>query len=534
MNKYVVELDESDLICQICMGNLFQPMIASDGGVYCESCIAEWFKKNTNPPQFNKSNDKKYFKCKLFMGIYKSIDRIGCLCLDDLVDCPDVLYNDKKNATRIMGIIDAYYQNLKETDILKFTKIFCNKKMIKYLIKNTDSEWKGMHDLKLIHYLCRFGSWKMIKYYIKKGADLEAVDCDKWRPIHYICCDQNNLNSKDQLKAIKYLADREIAKTSNIGNDLVTINYICSHENNLCSTDQLVAIKYLADIGINMEIKDSNGWKPIHYICSDSNNLCSADQLVAIRYLAEKGCCLKEKNNGVRPPIHYICSVQNNMCSSDQLEAIRYLVDRGVCMDAKDCDEWNPVRYICSIMNNNMCNPDKLQAMQYLFDHGALLDDPLDGAIDYLKNLDCSIERIKMLQLIDPTNRHIVVNFLKLTESNLFKYFDERTHIDPKNRRYVVEMIIKCTIEHNIAKQSLKTIIMDILSGIGKNSILSLVSKTTYYHVINILIISSIKNSKIGDDLREIFNVIRTNVRNTKHMSKDNYDRTIKMLCLSK
>jgi ankyrin repeat protein len=565
MNKYVVELNDSDLICQICMGEIFCPMIANDGGVYCENCIVEWFKKNTNSPNFamiKDGMDKKYIKCKLFSNIYRSINGMNCLYFDDLLDCPATLFDGKKNALKIMEIIDANYRDKRDSEMWKLTKIFSNEKMIKYLIKNISSDWKGIQKWGLIHYVCRLGSLKMIKYYVKRGADLEAIDCDEWRPIHYICGDSNILCSSDQLKAIRYLVDLGVDMEALTDKKYKPIHYVCSDNNNMCSSDQMEAIRYLVEQGIRLEAENNEKMRPIHFICSDLNKMCSSDQMEAIKYLIERGVetdfrcdgklplisACSEQNNmcsadqlelikylidrkidfnekGRWGPMHFVCSSQNNLHSSDQLEAIKYMIKKDVDMDRMDGNRWRPIHYVCSYDQHNLCQPDQLEALRCLVRHGVLMDvENNDGEkpLDQLMTTGHkhSNEYVEMMRLFCKTNQKF--NFFELN----FEFLKETNFIEPKNRRYMIEFIIDNAVKNDRSEQTIRRIL------ISEKERLHSISKDTYYHYINAMIKNVIKYSQIGDDLREIFNIIRTNVRDTKHMTKENYEKTIKILKL--
>lgn len=46
----LLEYDQHIYQCIICMDRFTDPVIGSDGMVYCESCIIEWNKKNESSP----------------------------------------------------------------------------------------------------------------------------------------------------------------------------------------------------------------------------------------------------------------------------------------------------------------------------------------------------------------------------------------------------------------------------------------------------------------------------------------------------
>src|SRR5690606_29491441 len=64
---------------------------------------------------------------------------------------------------------------------------YCNYEIIKYIIdKNVDLDCTGLYNWKPIHYICRYQNYKSIKYIIDKNVDLECTGLYNWKPIHFV------------------------------------------------------------------------------------------------------------------------------------------------------------------------------------------------------------------------------------------------------------------------------------------------------------------------------------------------------------
>jgi ankyrin repeat protein len=120
--------------------------------------------------------------------------------------------------------------------------------VINYFLDNIDIKWKGSHRWTIVHYLCRFGDILVIKLLFEKI----------FNPMH----------------GPEQYGTWTLGETSK-KNQFTPIHYICSKYNNLNSTDQLLAIKLLIDHPVDLECEDVKEWRPIHFICSECNNLNS-------------------------------------------------------------------------------------------------------------------------------------------------------------------------------------------------------------------------------------------------------------------
>ena len=57
--------------------------------------------------------------------------------------------------------------------------------IIQYLIENVDKDNKW-HNSKILHYACEKVHLPIVKYFISKGANIEAKDDNDWTLLHYV------------------------------------------------------------------------------------------------------------------------------------------------------------------------------------------------------------------------------------------------------------------------------------------------------------------------------------------------------------
>lgn len=71
---------------------------------------------------------------------------------------------------------------------------------VKYFVeKGADMEAKDVRGITPLGYACRWGSLDVVKYLVAKGADMEAKDKINWTPLNFACVRKENLD------IIKYL-----------------------------------------------------------------------------------------------------------------------------------------------------------------------------------------------------------------------------------------------------------------------------------------------------------------------------------------
>ena len=217
----------------------------------------------------------------------------------------------------------------KKDNMSTVKKIFSNDTLVKYFIDN-NIEATNRYESKLIHYVCMFSSFEMVKYiidtYIEKGLDIECKDKNRFTPLHYICLS----TSED---SIKYMLD--IYEEKNLELDILDpYPYKTHFQMNpihiICCYCSLNSIKYIIEIylkrGKNLEectYYDCDVFSPLHLICYYSDTFDKIKYIIDV-YL-ENGYDIDKKSWGywIRP-IHLLCQLNK------PFDAIKYLVDKYV------------------------------------------------------------------------------------------------------------------------------------------------------------------------------------------------------------
>jgi hypothetical protein len=532
MTELTVCMDRSDLSCPICMDDLFNPVVAMDGLLYCEKCIIEWFLTNSHCPNgLNNGTKKQWVKCNFLTDMYKLANPLGCMTIDDLVVLStdsvavDMLCRKKRNCENLIDVIGGYdYLKIEDGDD-KLKQIFSNKKLVKYLIKNVDAEWAGKcGSRKLIHYVCRFASLKLIKYAIRlKKWDLETMTGKDWRPIHYACSCSNVLNSSDQMKMIRYLVERGVDLEAKNNEGMRPIHFVCGSVTNLCSSDQVEMIRYLAERGVCLEEKDREDWKPIHYVCSCENNLCSTDQAEMIRYMMDRKVCMESVNDEGICPQHIVFSGNNYLSSSDYLSIAIHMMDRKIDLTIKDNMGLTPIDYLYE--TNKLRDDDFLKLWEYMTGNGHKFDiSKFLSKSPYSPTTQFEI----FMELDDYMIMEYTINPDDLTECCFFKFINETVHINQKYRNIVSDMLVMSLI--SLMDGSIMQRVQKFMKCIGNNKVIKRISKTTYYHIVYSLINGIILVSTIEDDLQEIFSIVMQDIRSTKYISDSDFNKIKKRI----
>ena len=138
---------------------------------------------------------------------------------------------------------------------------FRNPSLAKFVLDkeniNLETVYDGSNN-KLIHIICKKSVPHIIKYIIDKNVDLEAANCENYRPIHYLCMNRY---------------------------------FDC--------------VKYLVEKGVNINAKTNDGNTPLHYACKYGSHKI-------INYLIQKGANINILNNKGRCAIHYIFKYQKD------------------------------------------------------------------------------------------------------------------------------------------------------------------------------------------------------------------------------
>lgn len=216
----------------------------------------------------------------------------------------------------------------------KFFKNCTNINIYKYLFENIVNI-KDDNDVGYLNRACYSSTIDIIKYMVKRGANLECSSASGWRPIHYAC-------QRGITEHVLYLMKCGVNLESTTNKRSNPIHLACLR----CKPE---IIKRLIYSGIDLECvtagRNYDGWKPIHFLCMFSTT-------EMIRYIIDKevnitakitkyngnrhnyGCVeLIERNkelSGIEKIelVQYLNPLYINTCSKDELMAIKYIGEK--------------------------------------------------------------------------------------------------------------------------------------------------------------------------------------------------------------
>lgn len=156
-----------------------------------------------------------------------------------------------------------YHKILKYTNInlslIKFAlpELMRHEKYAIHLINNSNYEIANCGlESKLVHYICKFSSLKVLEYAYSqsKNIDLESQDKDGWRPIHIVCKNQD-------IEKINFLLKKNIDINCQVKG--WTPMHILSY---LRMNEQVIE---LLELGPNLYLENNKGLKSIDIIHSN-------------------------------------------------------------------------------------------------------------------------------------------------------------------------------------------------------------------------------------------------------------------------
>lgn len=377
-SMYCLKEHRFNISCIICMGDFIDPVLGSDGVIYCENCIKEWNAKHEVNPKDNGSRVTYWIKSPMLDRALLGSQVFTDLNLLKLIG-NDIELDGEDDALKIMDMIDLEnHHRIKEDRdrVIVLKNIFSNYKLIQQIMNLLYPSWEGVDGWNIAHYVVRFGTIELIVLMINNyDFDLNRPNNEKWYVVHFICSNSICLSSENQLKLIKLLFDpkKDINIDLNLqrDDDWHPIQSIVGNTN-MTSSDCVQAIECLIKNNVNVEVIDSDGWNLLHLICSDSTPLDMKDRIKAINLVTkDKKININGMNDSKYTPLHFVCIERNaDVNSDDYFNLIKILVDNGA--DVNICNDTmkSPLHLICS----TVCNIDiscRLKIIELFMDHGA-------------------------------------------------------------------------------------------------------------------------------------------------------------------
>ena len=250
-NKAEEKIPDDDFKCPITLDYLKEPVMAQDGHFYEKSAIENWFKTHDNSPLTRQKIDKKLSVCYFFNNkldeFNKTNNIVKQITEKDLMSQHFKIFDET--------YISKYLEIMDDMNINNLVIVFKNKDFIDFLIKYQPINYKDTNKWMLIHYICAYGTFDMLKKLIEssKDIDLEAQTDDNWRPIHIICSISTNMIDKDRINAIKLMIKYDIDINFYTNNNNRPIDLICELDKIISKEYYIEAVQLLINAGARVK-----------------------------------------------------------------------------------------------------------------------------------------------------------------------------------------------------------------------------------------------------------------------------------------
>lgn len=300
------KISHEHLYCPITRHIFKNPVIAGDGHVYEHVAIMKWLKTHNTSPVTKQRIDKSVYNVYMMKTI---IYEVLLLHPELRVDQYNIQmpYN-RKEIEKI--ICDKQYEKLKEYIEYMITDVVCTSKksiLERLLIDGCDDEIiiyvlnncidlecdlsaskmrfaKMITKLKPIHMICALGSSRIIKHVIEKGVNIECMDGDKWKPLHYILDSHGN-----DMEIIEYMVGK-VTNYSDTCND--------SFASIICKTGTYETIKYFVENGLEKGLDIIYDRDVLQVCCTQrTNKIIEYMMLHSLKKMGANHILLSERMN---------------------------------------------------------------------------------------------------------------------------------------------------------------------------------------------------------------------------------------------
>jgi len=298
----------SDLYCPITKQIFFEPVLADDGIVYEEEELINWLEHDHRSP-ITKNNISYFCKFLLMKQYIQEFLVSNPQLMNDRYK--GILYITKSNYNKISQSTTVSISRIHRNDIFLLFNNLSDDMIIQIIDKIENIEYEDGYKFRLIHFVCRRGEPKPIKYIIDKGVDINCKEAYDRNPLYYICRFSN-------FDTFKYIID----KGANIETDNLLICTACEY-------NSVEMTKYLIDKASRLNDEDRYGNRPIQLICKYKPEL--------LKYIVDKGVEINCRDGDLETPLHY-------MCKQGNIEMIKYLLNKGAI---NFMNRWNEYPYDC-------------------------------------------------------------------------------------------------------------------------------------------------------------------------------------------
>lgn len=241
---------DDDYKCPITLDYMKEPVIAQDGHIYEKSAIENWFENHDHSPITRQKIDKQLTTCYFFNekleDFYKTNNIIKQITERDLLS-PFFKNFDEKSILKYLQIIN----DMNDDDLVL---LFKNTNFINFLIDKYPIDYKDERNWMMIHYICEYGTYDMLKKIVsKKEVDLEAKTQDNWRPMHILCSYAAKQTDEDRLNSIKLMIKQDVELNVKTVNGLKPIDLICELDNVISRKYYIEIVQLLINAGATVK-----------------------------------------------------------------------------------------------------------------------------------------------------------------------------------------------------------------------------------------------------------------------------------------
>ena len=316
--------------CCVCLGDYSSPVILNSGITLCSPC------KRDHQCPITRSAISFALPNGFVADAFRyppPLPPLPPFSLEKLFESPDRIEYINQ-----FGQIDAIIYD----DILKFEllSIFEFKAIVDRCI---NLEYVDPYDMRMIHYVCIYGSLDMLQYLVSKNINLNCGDRYNERPIHHAC-------KRNKLDMVKCLITHGAELNCITREGWHTMHYAC-----ICGDEALELVKYLVSCGANLN------WNEevvayLHWACKRGDR-----GLQLAKYFVECGADVNRVDRNGDLPIHVACA------HGPAFRLVKFLLSCGANVNCAERNGSYPIQIA-------YCRGDYRTAL-YLIKYGANFND---------------------------------------------------------------------------------------------------------------------------------------------------------------
>lgn len=240
------------LYCPITLQVFKDPVIASDGNTYERSAIKKVLDDPNETKRVSPISREKLttvlIPARQILNLRDELLQTYTKLQKDMYKPSHLHY--KAEVSKIVA--DKEFEKLKSFTDFSWSGFTIDEKkaifqcdvnsILRYMLDNfINLEDPGTSGFRIIHYVCMHTNYKILKYTVEKGVDIEApTDKEgKHRPIHFVCKNHNK-------KSIKYMLNKDVSLEKKESDHMV-VQYMLLNRN-ILSTNTSIKKEFILDL----------------------------------------------------------------------------------------------------------------------------------------------------------------------------------------------------------------------------------------------------------------------------------------------